>query len=632
MMFLMETSSALKEAAAQQTVSRLIAAHAYTTPASKAVLSPGRESLTYEGLARQIAATAQALAAGGWGAGSRIGLALPNGPEMAVALVAIMSCATCVPLNPNTDEETLRFLLQRLGVDAVIVPESGSTVVRKVASELALGIIPLSFSPHDPAGTFTLDCKTGRAPVTATLAGAEDIALVLHTSGTTGRSKAVPLTHRSQLDSALQRAEWFGLTPRDRSLCVAPPFTATAIRRTLLPPLAAGGSIVCPREFVAEQMLDLLTEFEPTFYAAGPAIHRAVLEAIVRRGSAPRHALRFVISGSTALPAELQADLEDALGVALIQTYAMTETGSITQNPLPPAMRRPGSAGIPDKCELAIVGAGGEFLPAGESGEIMVRGPQVFSGYEDDPEANRNAFLDDWFRTGDLGFIDSDGYLYVTGRLKELINRGGFKVSPAEVDVVLMRNPAVAEAATFGIPHPTLGEDVVAAVVLRESAAVTPQALRDFALDNLAGFKVPSRIVMVTRIPKSPLGKVRRSELVDILGESLQPAYHAPRDPREEIVAELFADVLGIEAPGRFDNFFALGGDSLRSAQVTNRVNAVFNCRLDSVSLFRRPTVAEFAAEITSVLRDSQLSVQPPIVALPRGNVVARDDDRQVEA
>lgn len=339
----MTTSSTLDEAAQRQTLAWLIAAHARSMPGASAVLAPGREPLAYEALARQIAATTQALAAGGWGAGSRIGVALPNGPETAVAVLAVMSCATCVPFNPNSDEKTLRFLCMRLRVDAVIVPETGSAVVRQVAKDLTLPIVPLAFSPHDPAGTFTLHCETRRRPVTATAAGAEDIALVLHTSGTTGRSKAVPLTQRSQFDSALQRARLFQLTPRDRSLCVAPWFTATAIRRSLFPPLAVGGSIVCPLEFEAEQMLDWLSEFEPTFYAAGPAVHRAVLEAIVRRGCAPRHALRFIVSGSTALPEELQARLEDALGVPLIQTYAMTESGSISQNPLPPAIRRAGS-------------------------------------------------------------------------------------------------------------------------------------------------------------------------------------------------------------------------------------------------------------------------------------------------
>lgn len=618
------TSSTIDEAAKRQTLGSLIDSRVRSTPGATAILAPAREPLSYGALGRQIASAAHTLAAGGWGSGSRIGLALPNGPETAVALVAVVSCATCVPLNPNSDEETLRYLLKRLRVDAIVVPESGFPIVREVATDLALPIVTLVVSRHDPAGTFALRCETRRAPVTAGAPGGDDIALVLHTSGTTGRSKVVPLTQRSQLDSTLERIRLFQLTARDRSLCITPMFTATAIRSSLFPPLAAGGSVVCPLEFEAGQMLGWLSALEPTFYGAAPAVHRALLEAIVARGAPPRHALRFIVSGSTVLPEELQAGLEDALGVPIIQTYAMTESGTITQNLLPPGTRRPGSVGVATLGEVGILGDDGQFLPAGELGEVVVRGPQVFTGYEDDPEANRRAFFGDWFRTGDLGYLEADGFLHVTGRLKEIINRGGFKVPPAEVDAVLMRHPAVAEAATFGIAHATLGEDVMAAVVLREGSAATLQQLRDFAFGALADFKVPSRIVPVSNIPKTSLGKVRRRELADILKQDLQPAYNKPRNAREAIVAEVFGEVLGIAAVGCFDNFFALGGDSLRSAQVTTRVNAMFDCQLDSSSLFRRPTVAEFAAEIAKRVQGSDAVAAAPIVRLPRSEGVPR--------
>jgi len=619
------TAASVVNAAQPETLAWLVAQHARSTPDVAAILSSGRTPLTFAGLARQIEHTAQALAANGLGEGTRVALALRNGPEAAVAILAVMSCATCVPLNPDSDEETLRFLCRRLRVDAVIVPSDGSSVVRNVAMELALPIVTLAHSPHDPSGIFALHGESARRAVTAKSAGPEDIALVLHTSGTTGKSKAVPLTQRSQFELTLHRVRQFQLTWRDRGLCVAPMFTATALRRSLFPPLAIGGSVVCAPQFDAEQMLDWLSEFEPTHYAAAPTIHRAVLEAIERRGCAPRHALRFVVSGSAASSEELQAHVEQALGVPFIQTYAMTEAGGIAQNPLPPGIRRPGSVGLPSQGEVAILAEDGAFLEPGELGEIIVRGPQVFQGYEDDAEANRQAFIGDWFRTGDMGYLAADGYLFVTGRLKEVINRGGFKVSPAEVDAVLMRHPAVSEAVTFGIAHPTLGEDAIAAVVLRDTAAVTLQELRDFAIDHLADFKVPSRIVPVASIPKTPLGKVRRRALAEALGPALRPAYIAPRDHHEAIIAELFAEILGGGPIGSFDNFFALGGDSLRSAQITSRVNAVFNCQLTAVSLFRRPTVAEFAAAIKGSTRGSDVFVPPPIVALPRGDDQPRD-------
>ena len=361
----------------------------------------------------------------------------------------------------------------------------------------------------------------------------------------------------------------------------------------------------------------LVPVIPPTFYAAGPAVHRAVMEAVDRRGAVPHHALRYVVSGSNALPAELQQRLEEAFGVPLIQGYAMTETGTIAQNPLPPGERRQGSVGLVVQGEVAITDERGTQLPAGSSGEIVVRGPHVLRGYEDDPDANRNAFRGEWFRTGDVGHLDADGYLYVTGRLKEVINRGGFKIPSVEVDAALLLHPGVADAATFGVAHPTLGEDVVSVVVQRANATHAASELRDFLFDRLAAYKVPSRIVAVTAIPKTPLGKVRRSELANAMAAAMRPSHEPPRDPHEQTIAALFADVLACEAAGSHDNFFALGGDSLRGAQVVARVNEAFGCNLDVGSLFRRPTVAEFAAEIRAASGNRDGSA-PAIVPLPR--------------
>ena len=298
----------------------------------------------------------------------------------------------------------------------------------------------------------------------------------------------------------------------------------------------------------------------------------------------------------------------------------MTEVSGIAHNPLPPGERRPGSVGLADRGEIAIVGDNGEPVESGKAGEIVVRGPAVFAGYEDDEAANREAFLGDWFRTGDLGHMDADGYLYIIGRAKDIINRGGFKVSPSEVDALLLRHPAVADAGTFGIEHPTLGQDVIAAVVLREGASVTPQELRDFAFAGLAKFKVPTRIVTVDGIPMTALGKVRRRDLAHAFGGLPRPAFVAPRDERERAVAGLFAEVLAIEGVGAHDNFFSLGGDSLRAAQVITRVNARYTCALAAPTLFKRPTVLEFAQAIEETLCGSDAFVAPPIVPLPRGD------------
>lgn len=598
------------------TPSSLIAKYARATPEAIAILAPDRASLTYGSLARHIDGVAHALARAGFARGSRIAIALPSGPEYATALLAAMSCATCVPLDPQSDAETFRFLCRCLRVDAIIVDAHTSPTIRGTAHELGVPLVMLVATPDGPAGTFELHCESTRLPVPIAHPGADDVALVLHTSGTTGKPKAVPLTQRRLYETMVHRIEVFAMTPRDRALCIRPLFTSAAINRNLLQPLAAGGSVVCVAGFDADLMPDRLAQFEPTFYSAGPATHRAVLEAIERRGRMPKHALRFVVSSSMAISAELQQQLEDAFRVPVIQTYAMTECGTIAQDPLPPGTRRKGSVGKPTQGEVAILGDQGEFLTAGAAGEIVVRGPHVFSGYEDDAQANRDAFFGNWFRTGDVGYLDPDGYLYVTGRLKEIINRGGFKVPSAEVDAVLTRHPAVAEAATVGIAHSTLGEDVVSAVVLREGMSTTLAKLRDFAFESLPAHKVPTRIVAVDAIPKSPLGKVRRREVAQMLCTGARPAYETPRDEREEALAKLFGEMLGAEGLGRADNFFALGGDSLRGAQLVARVNRLFGCSVGVASLFRRPTIGEFASEIERSGANAYAS--PPIVALAR--------------
>lgn len=616
--------------APRETLAFLIAQHASERPDAEALLAPGGETLSYASLIAAIDDVGATLAHAGFGRGSRIATVLDNGPETAVAMLGVMGYATCVPLNPDGSEQRLAALCRRLRLDALIVAENARVRLRAAANDVALPIIDMVPST---SGSIRLRTAAPKAPRRAEPAEADDIALLLATSGTTGEPKIIPLTQRSHLATALPRVQLLALTPRDRGVGLAPMFTPGALRGTLFPSLAAGASIVYPPRFDAAAMLEWLESLGPTFYVAGPAVHRALLAAIDHGGS-PRHALRFVVSNATALAPDLQMRLEAALRVPVIQTYATGEAGTIAQNRLPPAPRRPGSVGSVVDGEIRILGDDGRFAPSGMPGEILVRGPQVFAGYENDPDANRRAFIDGWFRTGDRGYLEADGFLYLTGRVKETINRGGFKVPPADVDAALMRHPHVAEVATFGVAHPTLGEDVVVAVVLGNGAdravvgdtpdaSLTPEGLRDLALATLPAFMVPSRILLVPAIPKSTFGKLRRHELAEAFSTLLTPAYEAPRDGAETAVARIFADALGIERVGAFDNFFALGGDSLRGAQAAARAGAVFGRAIDPVILFRHPTVTQFAAEIE---RLSAAAATPPLVALSRGLSSAADD------
>jgi acyl-CoA synthetase (AMP-forming)/AMP-acid ligase II len=412
----------------------------------------------------------------------------------------------------------------------------------------------------------------------------------------------VPLLHRNLCTSADNVARTLRLSPEDRCLNVMPLFHIHGLVGALLASLSAGAGFVCTGGFEPTRFFTCLRELCPTWYTAVPTIHQAVLEHAVPEHIAG-HRLRFIRSSSAPMPPAVMAELEARFGVPLIEAYGMTEAAhQMASNPLPPRQRKTGSVGIAAGPEIAVADADGTLLSAGRTGEIVIRGANVTPGYEGSDTANRASFIEGWFRTGDQGYLDDEGYLFLTGRLKELINRGGEKVIPREIDEILLEHPAVAQAVAFAVPHPTLGEDVAAAVVLREGARSEPQALRAFLFDRLTPVKIPSRVVIVPAIPKGPTGKVQRIGLAERLREHLQESRIMPRTPIEQMVAEIFAEVLQRDACGVDDNFFALGGDSVRAVQVTNRVYAAFGLELHTGGVFEHPTVAELAARITEEL------------------------------
>jgi len=298
--------------------------------------------------------------------------------------------------------------------------------------------------------------------------------------------------------------------------------------------------------------------------------------------------------------------LETVFKAPVIQAYGMTEAShQIASNPLPPGKQKAGSVGLAAGPAIAILDDAGNPLPPAVSGEIALRGDNVMSSYLDNPAANQLAFRNGWFRTGDVGHLDPEGYLYLTGRLKEIINRGGEKISPGEVDEVLLAHPAVAEALTFAMPHPTLGEDVAAAVTLRHSALVNEIELRTFAAQALAHFKVPKRIVFIDEIPKGPTGKPQRVGLAGKLGltdsatNSARAAYIAPRTPLEESIAAIWSEVLGLQSIGVHTRFLDLGGDSISATRITARIAASFQGTVTIVQLFNAETIAEQSLFIT---------------------------------
>lgn len=567
--------------------------------ASAALLSDRDPSISHQELWDHVAVTVSALNRLGVGCRDRVAIVLPQGPDLAVAFLAVASGATAAPLNPAYVEKEFVFYLEDLQARALILPQGSDSLARVAAGSLGVPVIEL-ISEENGAGRFRLSGVPRRLESLPGFAEADDAALELHTSGTTARPKRVPLTHANLLASVRHIGATLQLQPTDRCLNVMPLFHIHGLIACLLASLGAGGSTVCTRGFSAERLSNGLEHWKPSWYSAVPTMHQAILaHAQTPRIQPGRSSLRFIRSSSAALPPSVMAGLEEMFGVPVIESYGMTEAAhQMTSNPLPPRVRKPGSVGLPAGPEVAILGETAEMKAGGCTGEVAIRGPNVTKGYANNSEANAAAFHGGWFRTGDQGYLDEDGYLFITGRLKELINRGGEKIAPREIDDVLLAYPGVEQAVAFAVPHPSLGEDIAAAVVLKEGAPGSEASLREFALDRLPTFKVPSRIILVNDVPKGPTGKIQRIGLAGRLAAALEVDYEAPSSDTERLVAATICEVLGREVPGRNDNFFSLGGDSLRATQLLTRLGQSLGFHIPVPTIFRCPTPALLANKL----------------------------------
>lgn len=574
------------------TLSKLLEARAQEQPDAIALLAPERLPVTYAGLWQQVQALADALASAGAMPGTPVATVLPNGPEAAIAFLGVAARATCVPLNAALPAEEMRFYLEDTRARFVILGKNVDSPVRQTVRDLGLTVIEIEAS----------SAQLARSPdwLHASPPAQSDVALILHTSGTTSKPKLVPLTQANLMASARNIAKGLALQPADRCLNVMPLFHIHGLVGVLLASLAAGSSVVCTRGFSAATFLDWLEEFQPTWYSAVPTIHQVVASLADRyRSRLPRHRFRFIRSSSAALSPATMRGLEAGTGAPVIEAYGMTEAShQMASNPLPPGIRKPGSVGLPAGAEIAIMDDRGNLLAADQIGEVVIRGPGVMAGYGGEAGTNSSAFTHGWFRTGDLGRLDQGGYLFITGRLKEIVNRGGEKVSPREVDEALLDHDEVAQAAAFGVPHPTLGEDLVAVVVRKSGSRIEGPALREFLFARLAGHKIPSSIIFVDEIPKGSTGKVQRSTLHKRLGHLLAADFTAATTDVERSLEATFRAILRTDSIGMYDNFFALGGDSLSGMQAVAAINKEHGIELVATALFHHPTIAELAGVV----------------------------------
>ncbi len=461
--------------------------------------------VTYASLRAQVQTMADTLAAAGIRRGTRVAIALPNGLPAIVSFLAASIAGTAAPMNPTYKYQEFAFYFQDTGARVLICGESDAHEARSAAADSGVPILPVEVDAEGTVRLLGVSPKPWTTPPSP-----DDIALILHTSGSTGRPKRVPLRHRHLATSAAHIVETYALSPDDVSLCFMPLFHVHGIVASTLAPLLSGGTVVAPTGVNPLAFWRLVRQYGVTWYTAVPTIHQ-VVTARLRHRDRPEAGgtLRFVRSASAPLAPETMRRMEEVFGVPVLEAYGMTEAAhQMASNPLPPGARKPGSVGLPTGIDIGIMDDHGTPLEPGQRGEVVIRGPNVFHGYENNPEENAAAFFGDWFRTGDEGWIDPDGYLHLSGRIKELINRAGEKVAPRHIDEVLLEHPAVAEAVTFAMPDSTLGEEVGAAVVLRENH--TDSDLMRFCRERLAHFECPKKIFVVDTIPRTATGKVQR--------------------------------------------------------------------------------------------------------------------------
>jgi len=594
------------------TIGDVIDWHAARNPERPAVVGSNFAQFCYAELNCHIKKISDQLHKAGIGHSSRVGIVLPRGPEAAVLCISIASHAVSVPLNPNLSSSEFEEDLTRFRLDALVWPSWVDLPEWAVAQKRFLNIFIAKKSGRFLSSVVLEQIsEVSSPPQEASKLLPHSVALLLKTSGTTGSGKLVPVTHENLLTLAHKMQQWFGLSVEDRCASILPTHFAQGFKVSTLVPLLLGGSIAVPAN--PNDVTEWISDLHPTWFWASPTFLQGMVDRY-RTGTSHKleHSLRFVLSGASVLPEIVRAQFEATLKVPILEVYGSSEAGIMSANSAPPAIRKPGTVGHFDPNELAIKdNSTGVLLPTGTVGEIVVRGPSVMPGYINDENSDHTSIEDGWLGTGDLGFVDSDGFLTIVGRIKELINRGGEKISPYDIEKVLHSHASVQEAAAFAVPHPRLGENVAAAVVLRSGALTTAAELKTFLRKHLASSKVPQQILMMPAFPKGATGKVLRSQLSMATSNQVD-LFEPPVDPLEIQIADIWRRVLKRTDIGVDEDFFKAGGDSLQAIQVLLEIESLTGQRIPEAELSSALTIRDLVAV---VVRGTPKSVESVLCA-----------------
>ncbi|KAJ7974185.1 CoA ligase [Quillaja saponaria] len=486
-------------------------------PSRRAISVSGKFDLTYSRLHELIERAASRLVSAGIKTGDVVALTFPNTVEFVILFLAVIRArATAAPLNAAYTSEEFEFYLSDSGSKLLLTSAEGNQPAQSAASKLNIPHATATLSGVDDSElSLSLAQSDSDANVVSKLVNEpSDFALFLHTSGTTSRPKGVPLTQLNLASSVQNIKSVYKLTESDSTVIVLPLFHVHGLIAGLLSSIGAGGAVTLPAagRFSASTFWSDMVKYDATWYTAVPTIHQIILDRHLSKPEPFYPKLRFIRSCSASLAPTILARLEEAFGAPVLEAYAMTEaTHLMSSNPLPEeGPHKPGSVGKPVGQEMVILDENGVTQETEAKGEVCIRGPNVTGGYKNNPEANKSAFLFGWFHTGDLGYFDSDGYLHLVGRIKELINRGGEKISPIEVDAVLLSHPDIAQAVCFGVPDDKYGEEINCAIIPREGSNIDEEEVLRFCKKNLAAFKVPKKVFIADSLPKTATGKIQR--------------------------------------------------------------------------------------------------------------------------